>query len=372
MLTLSTITLRLIQLKLKHPFKTAKHTLIQKPCIVIETPYQNDSIFSECVALPIAGYTNETVETARHTLIHTIIPLILNKTFQHPSDVATLLNSKTPNHPMANASIEMLFWQLAALKQNQSLARFIGGTQNHIPVGIAIGIQDSSDKTIANINDAIQKGYKKIKLKITPNTNFNIFKDIRKHIGPSFPLMVDANGSFNMNHISLLKQLDPFNLSMIEQPFEKNAFDEHHQLQQELKTPICLDESIETLADTHQLIEKKSGHIVTIKPGRVGGLSNAIEIAKLCKKNNIALWCGGMLETGIGRAYNVAFASLKELTLPSDLAPSSHYWDQDIVVPEWTMSKNGTVAVPFNKPGLGVDINYHELKKVTLEKLTLS
>ena len=371
MLELTNITIRLITPKLKEPFKTANDTIYEKETLLLESTINDITIYSECVALPFKGYTAENSDTARHCLIRTLIPNMLHKPFKTPRDVLPFLDTLINDNQMAKAAIEMLYWQLASIQSKQSLAQYIGGTHKQLPVGLAIGIQKNDQDTLLKIKSALDKGYQKIKLKFGPKSDTSLLKKIRAEFGNNCALMIDANRSFNPSNTSLLNELDKFNLSMIEQPFDKDNFTEHATLQQQLKTPICLDESITSLNDAQKMIDTKAGKIINIKAGRVGGFTTAIAIHNLCKSHNIPVWCGGMLETGIGRAYNVALASLSKFTLPGDLAPSSHYWDQDIVIPEWKMNSNGTINVPFNKIGLGVDINEQLIKKLTKEKLIL-
>tara|TARA_A100001015_G_scaffold282388_1_gene346590 strand:+ start:341 stop:1459 length:1119 start_codon:yes stop_codon:yes gene_type:complete len=371
MLCLKSITIRQIEPKLKKPFKTANDTIDIKKTLLLESNAEDVKLYSECVALPFIGYTSENIETARHCLVKKLIPNILNKEFDHPNEVSVFLDTIIKDNQMAKAAIEMLYWQLASIQAKKSLAQFIGGTQKKVAVGLAIGIQENNNDTLEKIKAALEKGYQKIKLKFGPTSNLNLIQAIRTEFGNNCNLMIDANRSFNPNDIALLKTLDSYNLTMIEQPFDKNKFQDHANLQKQLNTSICLDESIESLKDAQHMIKTNAGRIINIKPGRVGGFATALSIHDLCKRNNIPVWCGGMLETGIGRAYNIALASLDNFNLPGDLAPSAHYWEQDLVIPEWEMNQDGTITVPFNKIGLGVEINEELLKKLTKEKLTL-
>jgi O-succinylbenzoate synthase len=334
--------------------------------ILIElTDADGDSVWSECVAGAVPSYTAETVDGAWTALTDLIAPLVLGKSFSHPTDVHSALWSWLPDHPMARASIEMGMWALAAQRRDESLARFLGRISERgapprktVASGIALGMEDGVDGLITKIHDAVSQGYRRIKLKLSPETDLEIVRAARSEVGTRAGLSVDANGSFDLedrDDMTRLEEIDSLGLAMIEQPLGVTAFEQHAELQRRLSTPICLDESITNDSDAELMIRLRSARIVNMKPGRVGGLTEAVEIHDRCRLAEIPLWCGGMLESGIGRAYNVALASLPNFTLPGDISPSARYWTRDVLVEPWVMDSDGMVSVPLDRPGIGVE-----------------
>ena len=372
MLLFKTFHLHYLSMPLKHPFKTANDTIETKPTLILESIHPHHRIFSECVALPYPGYNPETLQIAANTLSSLVLPQCVNKSFTHPSDVKPFLDTLLPKAPLAKACIEMAYWALAAEQHNQSLAHYIGGIHTSIPIGVSIGIKPTINTLIETVLQKQQEGYQRIKIKITPNTTLKQLMQLQNTTQTPKTISLDANGSFNTSHLNQLKTIDSLNFMMIEQPYPKDAWHKHATLQTQINTPICLDESIDNLASAQQMITQKSGQIITLKPGCVGGFNESIQIHHLCKTHRIPLWCGGMLETGIGRAYNVALASLPQMTLPHDISPSAHYWDTDICNPEWVMTPHGTIEVPLNKPGIGVIINEQQLQKTTIKTELIS
>jgi O-succinylbenzoate synthase len=273
-------------------------------------------------------------------------------------------------HNMAKAAIEMASWALIAQRDGMPLARLLGGTKTEIPTGISIGIQESPEVLVERVGRALADGYRKIKLKIEPGHDIDFITAVRDAY-PDAPLMADANNAYSLADAHHLKQLDALKLVMIEQPLAHDDIVRHAELQRMLDTPICLDESITSVDRAEDMITLKSGRIVNIKPGRVGGLQQARAIHDLCAKHGIPVWCGGMLESGIGRAYNVALASLPNFKIPGDLSPSSRYWERDVVTPEWTMSADGIMQVPLDKPGVGVTVDVNRIDDLTVRSQTL-
>jgi O-succinylbenzoate synthase len=273
-------------------------------------------------------------------------------------------------HNMAKAAIEMGSWALCAQRDGTSLSRLLGGTRDGIETGISIGIQSSPAALVERAGRAIAEGYHKIKLKIEPGHDVDFVGAVRRAY-PDAPLMADANNAFTLLDTDRLQQLDAFNLIMIEQPLAFDDIIRHAQLQRVLKTPICLDESITSVEKAEDMISMGAGRIINIKPGRVGGFAQSRAIHDLCVDNGIPVWCGGMLESGVGRAYNVALASLPGFSIPGDLSPSARYWTEDVVTPEWTMSQDGIVRVPSDKPGIGVDVNVARVDNLTVRTQVL-
>jgi O-succinylbenzoate synthase len=271
-------------------------------------------------------------------------------------------------HNMAKAALEMGCWGIAATQAGQPLARFIGGTRDRIATGISLGIQRDVHALIAKAQESLAAGYQKVKIKIAPGRDVDWVGAVRTAVGPDAHLMADANNAYTLADADRLAALDDLSLMMIEQPLAHDDLVRHAELQRRLRTPLCLDESITSLDRAQDMVTLAAGRIINIKPGRVGGFSPAIAIHDFCESQGIPVWCGGMLESGIGRAYNVALASLPNFTLPGDLSPSARYWTNDIVTPEWTMDREGMVDVPLSKPGIGVEVDRERIDALTVRR----
>jgi O-succinylbenzoate synthase len=283
-----------------------------------------------------------------------------------PADALRRLDSGVRGHRMAKAALEMALWELEARKQLVSLSRLLGGTREQVETGISIGIQSDPETLARKAQRHHDEGYRRIKLKIKPGEDVRHVAAVREALGDEVPISVDANASYTRNDLEALRALDRFGLVMIEQPLGWDDRVQHAALQTQLRTPICLDESIRRLEHAQEAIELQSARVVNIKPGRVGGFGSARAIHDLCQHHGLAVWCGGMLESGIGRAHNVALASLPNFTHPGDISPSRRYWERDIVTPEWTMA-DGVVDVPVHEPGMGVRVNLDRVDDVTVQ-----
>jgi o-succinylbenzoate synthase len=364
--------MREIRLPLKEPFRISSGVVSERRIALLELTHADGAtVWSECVAGEEPNYSPETIDTAWYAIQHWLAPRILNRHFAQPRDVYAVLQEDVRGHEMAKAALEMGFWGLSALLNNVSLAAHIGGVQQKVPVGISLGIQDSPEALVQRAYAANAEGYRKIKVKIKPGADIDYIAAVRGAL-PHVHLMADANNAYTLADGDHLAELDRFDLMMIEQPLEREDLVRHASLQKRLRTPICLDESITSVERAEDMIALRSGKIINIKPGRVGGFRSAIAIHDLAQRNRIPVWCGGMLESGIGRAYNVALASLPNFTMPGDLSPSSRYWDRDVVTPEWTMTSDGTVHVPFEKPGIGVDVDIDRIDNITVRTETLT
>lgn len=359
------IELRQIKMELVHPFKTSMGTDYFVEHIIIKIKSEGITGWGECVAEGNPFYSYETVETSWHIMKDFIIPTILSKKILSIKDAINRWTN-IRGHRMAKAGIEAALWDLFAKKDNVSLSKLMGGKKNKIDVGVSIGIQKSEKDLLKKIEGYISEGYKRIKIKIEPGYDIKPVKSIRKNF-PDILLQVDANSAYSLKNMDRIKKLDEFNLLLIEQPLGYEDIYQHSKLQKMLNTPICLDESIHSLDDAIASIELDACQIINIKPGRVGGFTESIKIHNYCMKNKIPVWCGGMLETGIGRAGNVALASLKNFTLPGDISGSKRYFLQDIVEPEFVVDKDGTMKVP-QKDGIGVEVNEKLLEKFTIKK----
>ncbi|WP_285766972.1 o-succinylbenzoate synthase [Peribacillus sp. SI8-4] len=364
------VILRHLKLDLLEPFTTSFGTEYDRDFILVEAKSDAGiSGWAESVAMVDPLYNEETLKTNWHMLKDYLIPIILKNEILHPDDISEKYFKHIRGNYMAKAAMEGAVWDLYAKKQNASLASTLGGTKKKIEVGVSIGIKDSIDSTLDMIEACRVEGYKRFKLKIKPGWDVELIEKVR-NVYPDIPLMADANSAYTLQDIDRLSALDDFNLMMIEQPLAYNDIIDHAELQSRLKTPICLDESIHSLEDVRKAIKLGSCQIINIKIGRVGGLTEAKKIHDLCVKHDIPLWCGGMLESGIGRAHNIAITSLPNFTLPGDTAASSLYWAEDIIDPEVTVEK-GTILVP-DLPGIGYKPSLEKINKYTIHSQTFN
>ena len=328
-------------------------------------------VWSECVAGETPNYSPETIATCWTAITEWIAPKVLGKEFLGPGSVSEELDRDIRGHKMAKAAVEMGAWALEAEREGVSLARLLGGTRSQIGTGISLGIQPDAATLVTKAGDALSEGYRKIKLKIKPGADLEYVTAVRDALGDKAPLMVDANNAYTVADFDHLMGLDDLGLVMIEQPLAWDDVVKHAELQKLLKTPVCLDESITGVDKAEDMIALGSGRIINIKPGRVGGFSESKAIHDLCDREGIPVWCGGMLESGVGRAYNVALASLPNFKIPGDISPSARYWEQDIVTPEWTMDTTGSVIVPYDTPGIGVEVDVDRVENLTVRSNTL-
>jgi o-succinylbenzoate synthase len=362
------IILRQIKMDLLTPFTTSVGTEVDKDIILVEVVGKNGlSGWGESVSIVQPMYNEETVKTNWHMMTDFLIPLLLKEPIEHPDMVLPRFQYVRGNFN-AKAAIEGAVWDLYAKSQNLSLSKALGGVKDKIEVGVSVGIQPSEQQLLQQIEGYLLEGYKRIKVKIKPDWDVSVLKMIRKFF-PQIPLMADANCAYTLEDIDHLRRLDDFNLMMIEQPLAHDDIIDHSVLQANLQTPICLDESIHSAEDARKAIELGSCRIINLKIGRVGGLSESKKIHDLCVKHDIPLWCGGMLEAGIGRAHNIAITSLSNFTIPGDTAPSAHYWKQDIIEPEVKM-ENGFIAVPDGL-GIGYEPNLSLIERLTVKQSTI-
>ncbi len=357
------IELRHIKMVLVSPFVTSMGTEYDEEHIIVRVDAGGVTGWGESVAEGTPFYSYETVQTAWHILEDFLIPAVLGKDITSV-DEAIASYAKVRGHMMAKAGLEAALWDAFAKSKNMSLSKMLGGTREKIDVGVSIGIQSSVTGLIKKVDGFLAEGYKRIKIKISPGYDMQFVEALRKEFGDIL-LQVDANSAYTLDDTDLFKKMDVFNLSLIEQPLGYEDIFDHSKLQRELKTAICLDESIHSLDDTRAAIELGSCRIINIKPGRVGGYTESKLIHDYCASMNIPVWHGGMLESGIGRAGNVALASLPNFTLPGDISASKRYYVEDIVEPEFVVNPDGTMDVPV-KPGIGVEVNMKMLEKVTV------
>jgi O-succinylbenzoate synthase len=352
-----------IKMDLVSPFVTSMGTEYDEEHIIVRVDADGITGWGESVAEGTPFYSYETVTTAWHILRDFLIPSILGKELSGIQE-AIELYERVRGHMMAKAGIEAALWDVFAKAKGESLSKMLGGVRKKVDVGVSIGIQSSEKALIKKVETHLSEGYRRIKIKIAPGNDIRFVEALRKEF-PGLLLQVDANSAYTLDDISLFKKMDNYDLLLIEQPLGYEDIFDHSKLQRELKTPICLDESIHSLDDTRAAIELDSCRIINIKPGRVGGFTESKKIHDYCATMNVPVWHGGMLESGIGRAGNVALASLSNFTLPGDISASKRYYKEDIVEPEFVVNPDGTMDVPVN-PGIGVEVNMKMLEKVTV------
>jgi O-succinylbenzoate synthase len=369
MLHLNRITLREIRLRLREPFRISSGVIDERRILLVELHDASGATeWAECVAGEWPNYSAETIDTAWLAIREWLAPRVLGKSIGTPEALHEILERNVCGHNMAKAALEMGSWGVTARQRDVSLFTLLGGQRKHVATGISIGIQRDPEALTERAKRAFDDGYRKIKLKIQPGADVEYVRAVRQALPPGTDLMADANSAYTLDDADHLSALDEFNLIMVEQPLHRDDLVRHAQLQRRLRTPICLDESITDVARCEDMIALKSGRIVNIKPGRVGGYTVARRIHDLCAQHAIPVWCGGMLESGIGRAYNVSLASLPNFTLPGDLSPSARYWERDIVTPEWTMDVHGMVEVPRARSGIGVGVDRDRIDDLTVRK----
>jgi O-succinylbenzoate synthase len=365
---IESIILHHLSMPLVAPFETSFGRETDRQCIIIEIHSDGLVGWGECVASYNPGYSYETVGTAMPTLKDFIIPLILGKDIKDALDFQARMESIRGHH-LAKAGVEMAIWDLLGKREGKSLKQLFGGVRDKVEVGVSVGIQSSPEKLVETVTDFVNSGYARVKLKIKPGKDVAFAKAVRTAF-PNIRLQVDANSAYTMDDADSLKPLDDLNLLLIEQPLFEDDIWDHHKFQAKFTTPVCLDESIVSPRHARYAIEMKACKIINIKAGRLGGLSQGMMVHDLAQQNNMPVWCGGMLETGIGRASNLALSSMPNFILPSDVSASDRYYKRDITHETFVLNSDSTIDVP-NKPGLGVTIDEDALKSYTLAKVVI-
>jgi O-succinylbenzoate synthase len=361
-IAIETIEMRTVRLRLNEPFETSFGSIDSRLIFLISLAAGGLTGWGEVVAAEEPRYSYETVGTAQHVIRDYFAPEMLSRPIEHLDDLAKRFASFR-GHNMAKAGLELAYLDLLARANNRSLAQMIGGTRPSIAVGVSLGIQPAIELLLERVDRYLSQGYQRIKLKIKPGWDIDVVREVRRR-HPNILLSVDANAAYSIADIDHLKLLDEFNLLMIEQPLSHDDLLDHAKLQSKLTTSICLDESITSLARAQHALEMESCRIVNMKIGRVGGYSQALPIHDLCYSTETPVWCGGMLESGIGRAHNIALASLPGFSLPGDISASSRYFSRDVICPAVTVAADGTVEVP-NGPGLGFDVDVDYIRSAT-------
>ena len=362
------LELRLLKLPLVHFFETSFGRIYDKHFIIVRLEGGGATGYGECVADRDPYYSSETNEAAWHILTDFIAPRVVGRSFDHPREVFPALKA-IRGHNMAKAAVEMAAWDLYARQRGEPLAKALGGTRDRIASGVSVGIQDTLDDLAAKIERELAAGYRRVKIKIKPGWDVSAVETVRRRFG-AILLMVDANAAYTLADAGRLSGLDGFDLMMIEQPLDYDDLADHARLQKKLKTPICLDESIKTVAIAREAISAGACRIINIKPGRVGGFGESMSLHDLCASCGVPVWHGGMLESGIGRAANIHLATLPNFTLPGDIAASRRYFDPDLIDPPIEIAADGTIAVP-TEPGIGVTIREDRIARTTLKHAVL-
>ena len=350
------------------PFETSFGRETDRQCVLITLQAKGLTGYGECVATRDPGYNYETAGTAWHILKDFISPLILGKEIKDADDFQRRVEGIRGHH-LAKAGVEMALWDLFGKRDAKSLKEMIGGARDKVEVGVSIGIQESTSALVRSVESYLEKGYRRVKIKIKPGREVDETSAVRR-AHPELRLQVDANSAYTLETASALKPLDDLDLLLIEQPLYEDDIWDHRKLQAEFKTPICLDESILSPRHARYALEMEACRIINIKPARVGGLSQGIMIHDYCRAQNVPVWCGGMLETGVGRASNLAIASLPGFILPGDISASDRYYQSDITNERFVLNDDSTIDVPSGN-GLGITIDEDALKKFTLSEITL-
>jgi len=366
-LKLEAITLREIQMPLVHFFETSFGRVYSRRILLLTAHCDGVDGWSECVAGEDPFYSSEWIESAWPVIKHYLVPAVLGRTLQSARESVAWM-ARVRGHQMAKATIENALWDAEAQQKQQPLWKLLGGSRPEIQCGVSIGIQDSVEQLLEKIETELAAGYRRIKVKVKPGWDVNVLERIRSRWSEIL-LSCDANSAYTMDDVEHLRKFDQFNLLMIEQPLWSDDIYYHARLQRELRTAICLDESIRHVRDAAAAIETGACRIVNIKVGRVGGFTEAKKIHDLCQANNIPVWCGGMLESGIGRVHNVALSTLQNFRLPGDVSASKRYWKEDIVEPEVEVSAQGTIAIS-DAPGTGHRVRQDLIDKLTARKET--
>jgi O-succinylbenzoate synthase len=359
------ITLREIHIPLIAPFETSFGSTSLRRILLVEADLDGISGWGESTAGENPYYSYETVETARHIIGDFLWPMLKGRELKAASEVFDLL-AQVRGHNMAKAAVETAIWDAEAKQKNLPLAKLLGGARDEISSGVSIGIQPSIETLIAKVEKELAAGYQRVKIKIKPGNDVEPARALRQRF-PRLRLMVDANSAYSLEDALLLQQLDQFFLIMIEQPLGYDDIYSHAALQRQLETPICLDECIHDIEHARAAIEIAACKIINMKLGRVGGHTAARRIHDLCQSKSIPVWCGGMLESGIGRAHNIAMSTLPNFTLPGDLSASRRYWTEDIIEPEVEVTPKGTIRVP-TAPGIGYAPRLDRIEALTMQR----
>jgi o-succinylbenzoate synthase len=365
---LDQVSLYHVSMPLKTAFETSFGRIQTRDCILVEVKAGGASGWGESTADRDPGYSYETTGTAWHILHDFLIPTLLNSGSAGVEDYLSLQKT-VRGHNLAKAGLEMALWDLQGKTAGSSLRQMLGGVREQVEVGVSVGLQKDPGALVETVQGYVQSGYRRVKIKIKPGRDVLDARAVRSAF-PNLRLQVDANSAYDISSAASLQPLDDLDLLLIEQPLAEDDLWDHRLLQQRFNTPICLDESITSARHARHALEMGSCRIINIKAGRVGGLSEAVIVHDLCREAGAAVWCGGMLETGIGRASNLALASLSGFTLPGDISATERYYDDDIITERFSLNPDSTIDVP-DGAGLGVEVDRKSLSRYTLRQTDL-
>jgi len=364
MLTIKSVELTEINLPLVHFFETSFGRTYERRIILVRVEDADGAEgWGEITCGEVPGYSDEWTDSAWVTAEKILAPMVVGKEVADASQIFDLMR-RARGHRMSKAGIETACWDLEAKKLGVPLWKHLGGVNRQIECGVSIGIQDSVEQLIDKIQVELDAGYKRIKIKIAPHWDYDVIARVRQKF-PDILLMGDANSAYTLADIDKLRSLDEFDLMMLEQPLPYDDIIDHAELQRQIKTPICLDEPIKSPDDVRKAIALKSGKIINLKNGRVGGHAQSKMIEETCRHAGIPIWCGGMLESGIGRGHNIAISTLAGYTMPGDVSASKRYWHEDIIEPEVEVSAAGTITAP-DSPGIGFDVRRDRIEKLSV------
>jgi O-succinylbenzoate synthase len=364
-LKIEALTLREIHIRLKNSFETSFGKIWERRILLVEAASDGLTGWGEVTAGEGPFYNPETTDTSWSIFCNFVAPQVLGKTIDTPADLPALLEP-IRGHEMTKAALENALWDIEAQRRSIPLASLLGGTAREIPCGVSLGIQSDPEILLSIIENELAVGYQRIKIKIKPGKDLAFIAAVRKRF-PGIKLMVDANSAYRLNQAAHLREFDAYDLMMIEQPLAWDDIFDHAKLQAQIRTAICLDESIHNARHAAAAIELRACRIINVKLGRVGGHSEARRLQELCFQRSIPVWSGGMLETGIGRAHNIAMSSLPGFVLPGDVSASQRYWDEDIIEPEVEVTSKGTIVVP-TASGLGYSVRRKRVEQLTVRQ----
>ncbi|MDQ1522656.1 MAG: o-succinylbenzoate synthase [Pyrinomonadaceae bacterium] len=367
---IASIELREIRLPLVHFFETSFGRTTERRILLVRVRDEDGTEgWGECTAGEGPFYSEEWTESAWSVIKNWLAPMTVGREVERASGVSSLMRAVRGNR-MAKATIETACWDIEARRAGVPLWKLLGGVREEIACGVSIGIQDTPEALLDKISREVAAGYQRIKIKIKPGWDAGIVERVRAQF-PDIGLMVDANSAYTLDDAPLFREMDAHNLMMVEQPLAYDDMVDHARLQERIATPVCLDESIRSSADARKAIEMGACRIVNVKLGRVGGHGEAQEVERVCRERNVPVWCGGMLESGIGRAHNIALATLAGFTLPGDVSASARYWEEEIIEPPVTVSSRGTITAPA-APGIGFEIKRQRIDALTVRKESYS
>ena len=359
------ITFREVQMRLKAPFETSFGVTQNRRILLVEVVADGLTGWGEVTALETPSYNYETADTAWHVISDFLAPLLIGKSVAQAGDVVAIFRG-IRGHQMAKAGLENALWDIEAQQKRLPISKLLGGTLREIECGVSLGIRETPAALVAKVAEELRSGYRRIKLKIKPGKDLEFVAAVRREF-PHIALSVDANSAYQLSDAEHLRSLDEFNLLMIEQPLAWDDIYAHSLLQPQLRTALCLDECINNAGHALSAIASGACRIINIKLGRVGGHTGACEVHDVCRTHSVPVWCGGMLESGIGRAHNIAMSTLPGFTLPGDVSASGRYWTEDLITPEVEVSAKGTIDLP-TRPGLGFEVKRDLIERLTVKQ----